>query len=578
MKVRHKPAISFIFLVLFILLAPSLYALAKPLNKNYTTFAFNNLGMHCYDGDFSVFSLLPPFNVVRSQVIHRGMFFPKVLTSSSVTVTYSATADPTGSFNSTSRDKTDFWSYIQGLFGISQAVDTGILGCKMPGAGNTPLTMKFEQPYQSNANGKPFGWFAANGIPITNLDNTFVENPYPIMRIETWDRSRKNLLSSIDTVVPVSSEMNCASCHETGMDAAATPAGSNDFHGIPDSAWSTNDNATVRYRENILILHDGINGTTLMQSKPVLCASCHYSKALDLSGNGPQGTQQGHLFLSLALHRHHGLPAGPGANANAGVIPIPEPDTGPNVTTCYFCHPGNDTQCLRSVMAVKGLCCQSCHSGLTTLGGVDDTGQEIHLAGGKVRQPWTDLPKCQSCHTGDAVSHQGDSIVLRQAYATGDQAANPTIAQNKRFAENDNTLYQMSNGHGAVACEACHGSTHSEWPARVGGNDDITAIQLQGHTGPIVECTTCHKAPLPQGLRGPHGLHSVNDPVWNKGHKRFYASNRASCKPCHGTDLAGTVLSSAAANRQLKSKRNIRLSISQGTQISCATCHPKPPK
>jgi hypothetical protein len=34
--------------------------------KNYQVFAFNDLGMHCYDGDFSVFSLLPPFNVIHS--------------------------------------------------------------------------------------------------------------------------------------------------------------------------------------------------------------------------------------------------------------------------------------------------------------------------------------------------------------------------------------------------------------------------------------------------------------------------------------------------------------------------------
>jgi hypothetical protein len=475
----------------------------------------------------------------------------------------SYTPDPTGSINCTSRNKTNFWDYIQAIYGVSQPEDTGILGAKMPGAGNIPQALKFEQPYRSASNGTPLSWFAANGIPMTILDDAFAENTYPMMRIQSWDRNRKTLLSSIDFVVPVSSEMNCASCHETGMDTASTPNGSNDFHGVLDSAWSQDPNPIIRYRKNILTLHDAINGTTLMNSKPVLCASCHYSKALDLSSKGPQPNQNGHLFLSLAMHRHHGLPAGPGANTNEGVIPIPETDAGPNVATCYFCHPGSDTQCLRRVMAVKGLCCQNCHGGLTTLGGVDSNGQEIHLTRGNIRQPWTDLPKCQSCHIGDATSHLGDSIVLRQAYAAGDQAANP---------------YQMSAGHGAVACESCHGSTHAEWPARTTGNDDITAIQLQGHTGPIIECVTCHKQPMPHGLQGPHGLHSVNDPLWNKVHKAFYALSRASCKSCHGPDLGGTILSSGATNRQLKSKGNTPVTITGGTPVSCSTCHSRPVK
>jgi hypothetical protein len=564
------------FLILMGLVSPT-YA-QPPLNKDYRTFAYNNLGMHCYDGDFSVFSLLPPFNIVRSQVIYRGMFLPQILTNYNVSLTYSATPDPTGSINSTSLNKTDFWDYIQPLYGLSQPVDTGILGAKMPGTVNSPQVMKFEQPYKTAINKAPLSWFAANGIPMTNLDDTFSENSYPMMRIQTWDRNRKNLLSAVDTVVPVSSEMNCASCHETGMDAAATPDGSSDFHGVTDDAWSQDPRPIVRYRENILILHDAVNNTTLMNSKPVLCASCHYSKALDLSGKGPQPKQQGHVFLSLAMHRHHGLPAGPGANSNAGVIPIPEPDAGPSVQTCYFCHPGSDTQCLRSVMAVKGVTCQNCHGGLTALGGVDNSGSEIRLKSGKIRQPWTDLPKCQSCHTGDAVSHLGDSIVLKQAYIEGDTAANARIVSNKRFAENNNTLYQMSNGHGGVACESCHGSTHAEWPARANGNDDITAMQLQGHTGPIIECTTCHKQPLPQGLRGPHGLHSVNDTVWNKVHKAYYLANRASCKACHGTDSGGTILSTAATSRNLKAKGNAPVAIVGGTQVSCSICHPKPVK
>ena len=32
--------------------------------KNFKVFAANDLGMHCVDKDYSVLSILPPFNVV----------------------------------------------------------------------------------------------------------------------------------------------------------------------------------------------------------------------------------------------------------------------------------------------------------------------------------------------------------------------------------------------------------------------------------------------------------------------------------------------------------------------------------
>jgi hypothetical protein len=62
-----------------------------------------------------------------------------------------------------------------------------------------------------------------------------------------------------------------------------------------------------------------------------------------------------------------------------------------------------------------------------------------------------------------------------------------------RFAEEDGKLYRDSVGHGGMACEACHGSTHAEWPVANGkANDNVAAKQLQGHAGPIIECNTCH--------------------------------------------------------------------------------------
>ncbi len=41
-------------------------------SSDVVVLAANDLGMHCADLDYQVFSILPPFNVVRAQVIARG--------------------------------------------------------------------------------------------------------------------------------------------------------------------------------------------------------------------------------------------------------------------------------------------------------------------------------------------------------------------------------------------------------------------------------------------------------------------------------------------------------------------------
>ena len=38
----------------------------------WTVVAWNNLGMHCMDADFDVFSILPPYNTIQAQVDRPG--------------------------------------------------------------------------------------------------------------------------------------------------------------------------------------------------------------------------------------------------------------------------------------------------------------------------------------------------------------------------------------------------------------------------------------------------------------------------------------------------------------------------
>jgi hypothetical protein len=168
-----------------------------------------------------------------------------------------------------------------------------------------------------------------------------------------------------------------------------------------------------------------------------------------------------------------------------------------------------------------------------------------------------------------------DGIRLRQAYRIGDPSASPIQAVNLRFAENTSTQYRASRGHGGLACEACHGSTHAEWPvANAAANDNVAATELQGHDGPIIECNTCHLS-LARTTSGPHGLHNVNNQSFVNDHEHLYEGNPAACQACHGANLMGTVLSRAAADRNFQIEHG-SVHIPQGTQVRCNMCHGMP--
>jgi hypothetical protein len=529
---------------------------SPPSSPSVKVFSFNNLGMHCYDSDFSVFSILPPFNTVNAQVVRRGASAtnPVILDNAQATVSFRAVVDASGSINTTSANKTNFWDNVLALFGVSLPVDVGLAGVKMPGTGNTP------QPFTTYYT-PAMKWFTAEGIPITILDDSNNRNPYPLMAIVALDVLTSNLPSATSTVLPVSDEMYCSNCHSTGGVAANTTAQTK--YGI--AAWSTSVVTQIQYRENILILHDAKHATGMMAVKPVLCASCHYSPALDLAGTGPSGNQVGKPMFSFAVHGRHGKDINGGIPSATSPAIIP----GVDVAACYNCHPGTVTKCLRGAMGAAGITCNDCHGGLLAVGGVYPTTP--------ARTPWVNEPRCESCHTGDALVQMGNQIRLRVAYDPADPSASPRIATNKRFAEEPNTLYRNSLGHGGMACQACHGSTHAEWPnADPKANDNVAAIQLQGYTGPIIECSVCHGDGQALTTNGPHGLHNVNSRAWNDGHKDFFRLGASTCQTCHGVALEGTVLSRASTNRSLVLEEGGTKFIAKGTQVSCTLCHENP--
>ncbi len=521
----------------------------------YKIMGWNDLGMHCQDGqDFSIFSVLPPYNTIHAHLIDSTGALVK--SDTGYTVTYEAVTDPlTSTLNTTSIGKTNFWQYAAALGFGSLTPDTGVKGFKMPGAGNVPQAMTFSTSDNT---------WSATAIPLEpyadSTTGTYPVNYFPMMRL-TAKNSLGAVLATTDIVLPVSDEISCAVCHGSNTGVAAAK---------PVAGWSTNTDPAKAMKINVLRKHDerfastvqfqnaatqtGYNPAGLeatIATKPILCANCHGSNALSLPGVA------GIESMTTALHNLHAGVTDPATGQSL--------DSGTTRATCYNCHPGPKTQCLRGAMGSlktstgsNAIECQSCHGSMSTVAV-------------PTRSGWLDEPNCQACHTGTAVTNNGQ-IVYTSAIENGALR----VAVDQTFATAPNTpaagfsLYRFSAGHGGLQCEACHGSTHAEYTTSI-VNDNVQSNELQGHTGMIAECTACHTT-MPQTVTGgPHGLHPIGA-SWVSSHQDVADSQGATaCQTCHGTDYRGTVLSKTKADRTLAGR-----SFPAGTVIGCYSCHNGP--
>ena len=97
---------------------------------------------------------------------------------------------------------------------------------------------------------------------------------------------------------------------------------------------------------------------------------------------------------------------------------------------------------------------------------------------------------------------------------------------------------------------------------------------LQGDTGTIIECSTCHEGDLGNTLEGPHGMHPVGDTAFsNGGHEDIAEQNNGdACRACHGLNGEGSVLSRLATSRTLTNEKET-ISLTKGEMITCTLCH-----
>jgi hypothetical protein len=402
--IMNKVSRSFIILLLggFIITAVALSLAYKKqqaggnvraAESEYVVLSWNDLGMHCYNRDFKDLAVLPPYNNLWAQVIKVGD--PPQVVTEGIEVSYSFPD------NTYSVGKSNFWQYDQQLFGMDLPPNVGLRGKGLAG--------EMDQPVNSN-------YFVAEGIPLTEFSDSDPTKPYPYQLAEVIvkENGTGKELTRATVVAPVSTEMNCDDCHYDGG-----------VEGI----------ATGGIETNILTLHDeevedeyppGHAGP-LMDRRPILCAECHASNALDAPG------VQGVPNLSKAVHDAH------------------EEEVSSTLDGCYKCHPGPQTQCLRDVMSTKhDMDCIDCHGDLENVA--------------ENPNPWLHEPRCddEACH-GSA--YQQDQALYRQSkehggiYCAGCHDSPHAIAPGREA--NDGIKFKDLQGFYDTlqTCTVCHATT-----------------------------------------------------------------------------------------------------------------------
>ena len=241
-----------LYISLLTLILP--FAISKPTETGYIVIAWNDVGMHFSNKDFSTFLIAPPYNNIYAQVIKTGAS-PQLVTSG-IKVTYEIPG------NTYSVGKTNFWEYTQKLFGTTLSPNKGLKGAGL--SGNMVSTGNY---------------FLIEGVPLTPyLDtDTTKETPYQQALIKVYDAQTNELLATSNPVIPVSNEITCikSGCHASesgivsnhgaGIGSASKPIVCNSCHpSNPKWTQTTGKNAALSYR-----IH------TQHSNKTSNCYDCH---------------------------------------------------------------------------------------------------------------------------------------------------------------------------------------------------------------------------------------------------------------------------------------------------------------
>jgi hypothetical protein len=115
------------------------------------------------------------------------------------------------------------------------------------------------------------------------------------------------------------------------------------------------------------------------------------------------------------------------------------------------------------------------------------------------RLPWINEPDCLNCHVEFNKPESKDVTGFNQ------------------WTEDASGLFRLRTGYMGIMCEACHGSTHANYPADniYGKNrDNIPPMQYQGNNLPIGaenNCRVCHTMDMDFSAHHPNMVHDFRN-------------------------------------------------------------------
>lgn len=418
----------------------------QPETDDYILLAWTDFGNQFLSDCDKFFSFAAPGTYLNAVLIKRGQS-PEII-SDNVSLTYRIEEN----FDNPTQH-VDFWKYSQSLMGTAQPAPSGSM-------------IQGEMNYESKRN------IFRGLVPVVPYTSQKKFHPYPIAIVEAKDKTSGSLLAATKTVVPISTEMGCKTCHGGTWKT--------------DVAGISSDTAT-----DILATHDRINKTQLLKlaknGKPKACFECHES---NIHGSG----KENHLSLSASMHGFHAnYMTNKGANA------------------CATCHPSEGfTKGFRGIHLDVGLDCTSCHGKLedhaiSLLKKEQQEGKkraDLLLAYLKPknaaskdeispRKAWKNQPDCLNCHV-DFNPPETDTGSLSQ------------------WTESEAHLYRNRSDEAGIMCAACHGAPHAEYPAsNPFGTDNLPPRQYQNDPYPIgsnKNCQVCHRKEMDDPIHHPNML------------------------------------------------------------------------
>lgn len=516
----------------------------------YAVLAINDLGMHCGDLDTRIASILPPFQVMLSQVVQRGYrtgsgtnatyTFP-VLNPTDTQVFYSAAANATDPVLGSDKDglkgdgstfKTNFWD----------TVANGAYDAFYPGGMDiTPL----------GDPGSLFPTTADKGLPVPNVEDLYIGPDGKVNSGDEFLGAVQHAMPGITNPYRVSAGGNVPQKAEEfyrdkpffvnfpfgyvarnvhWFEAAGIPFSAFDDFGRLNAYPLVRVQATVNRQvpgaSNVVRTVD----TVLPISGEASCTNCHaqpldYASATGGTSRSNQPTQvllDAGLPVATSLDdpddnmpskvsleyaadvnvlRLHDLTHGRSYVSTA--CDAPGQDcllTAPEPCIIDADHPDGDSpSCLtqQALVQHKPVVCQVCH--YTPALDLAQVGPKAGAEGNGRNQ----------------IAHKSNSNVMHSHHGSlGDlfppipapvQAADGTVTnQAQRLTALENSCYQCHPGtatkclrgamfNGNMLCSDCHGATHAEWPnGNPNANDNVAARQMQGHTGEISDCGVCH--------------------------------------------------------------------------------------